>query len=187
MARFGRGQILLYQLLRGCRALLRRPSSTTVFSHPPNPRPFPCQLPPVQDSPLPLSLRITDRQARIPVKLATPPHSQPHHPTSLNHEFVLLCGCSCDHSLVHDTRSEADNGVALLQIAVGGDVVTDFTSGGQDAGHVLAPETPKYALSEEKEQETSAASVATDVDGRSPTEEERKTLRLVADTLPTTA
>lgn len=65
--------------------------------------------------------------------------------------------------------------------------MTDFTSGGQDAGHVLAPETPKYALAEEKEEETSAASVATDVDGRSPTEEERKTLRLVADTLPNTA
>lgn len=98
MARFEGGQILLYQLLRGCRALLRRPSSTTVFSPPPNPRLSPCQLPPVQDSSLPLSLRIIDRQARTPAKLATPPHSQPHHPTSLKHEFVLLCGCSSDHS-----------------------------------------------------------------------------------------
>lgn len=98
MAHFGGGQILLYQHLRGCRALLRRPSSTTVFSPPPNPRPSPCQLPPLQDSPLPLSLRIIDRQARTPAKLATPPHSQTHHPTSLSHEFVPFCGCSCDHS-----------------------------------------------------------------------------------------
>lgn len=63
-----------------------------------------------------------------------------------------------------------------------------------DAGHVLAPESPKHEKPfpgphEKEVPDSTAASIATDadVDGRLPTAEERKSLRLVAAKLPKTA
>ena len=73
--------------------------------------------------------------------------------------------------------------------------IAEFEATGlPDAGHVLAPESPKHEKPfpgphEKEVPDSTAASIATDVDvdGRLPTAEERKSLRLVAAKLPLTA